>query len=317
MPDELAAFVHEGRDGWLFLTAGSNNVIGQFSETQAMKQRLMDWKALLISRSRRCESLGTSYLHLTVPEKLTVYDHLLRDLEIDQRLSPALRLRQSLIWHPLVRRACLDLVTAFRKRSDSEDLYFRTDSHWSFAGRLVAYQALCEALGAVPREDFPQRPFDEQQFQGDLGGQLDPPQSELARFYALQRDSVRHYASPIVEAREAAGAINTLHVGAHVIYRNASPDADPRRLVLFGDSYSHFAPSMLMIMLAETFREVHFIWSTSIDWAYVERTLPDILVTQIAERFMFQVPDDTFDLDAYVAERFGAELGIGEPVQPD
>jgi hypothetical protein len=309
MPDELAAFIHEGRDGWLFLTAGSNNVIGQFSDTPVMKQRLLDWKALLIARSRRCESLGTTYQHLIVPEKLTVYDHLLEGLKIDQRLSPARRLRQSLIWHPLVRRSCLDLVTAFRERCRSEDLYFRTDSHWSFAGRMVAYRALCEALGATVRDDMPERPFDEQRFQGDLGGQLEPPQSENARFYLLQRDAVRHYASPIVHKREAAGIINTLHVGAHVIYRNASPNADPRRMVVFGDSYAHFAPSMLTIMLAETFREVHFVWSTSIDWRYVERTMPDILVTQIAERFMFQVPDDTFDLDAYVAQRFGAELG--------
>lgn len=308
MPDALAAFIHEGRDGWLFLTAGSNNVIGQFSDTPLMKQRLSNWKALLIARSRRCEGLGTTYRHLIVPEKLTVYDHELRDLEIDQSLSPARRLRQSLAWHPL-RRTCLDLVTAFRERCREEDLYFRTDSHWTFAGRMVAYRVLCQSLAAAPQEDLPERSFEEQIFQGDLGGQMVPPQSEPARFYNLQRDAVRHFASPIVEKREADNAISTLHVGAHVIYRNDAPTADPRRLVLFGDSYSHFAPSMLMIMLAETFREVHFVWSTSIDWRYVERTLPDILVTQIAERFMFQVPDDSFDLEAYVAERFGAELG--------
>lgn len=308
MPDELAAFVHEGRDGWLFLTAGSNNVIGQFSETPLMRQRLKDWKALLVDRYRHCEGLGATYRHLIVPEKLTVYDDRLQGLDIDQRLSPAVRLRRSLAWHPWVRHACLDLVTAFRERSGQEDLYYRTDSHWTFAGRMVAYRVLCRSLGVAPREDLTQRPSHEERLQGDLGGQLDPPQSEIARVYHLQRDAVRSYASPIVEAREAAGLMSTLHVGAHVIYRNPSPQADPRRLVVFGDSYAHFAPVMLTIMLAETFAEVHFVWSASVDWAYVERTLPDILVTQIAERFMFQVPDDTFDLDAYAAERFGGEL---------
>lgn len=309
MPDELAAFVHEGRDGWLFLTAGSNNVIGQFSDTPAMKKRLAGWRALLLARSRRCARLGTTYRHLIVPEKLTVYDDRLQGLDIDQRLSPAVRLRRSLVWHPQLRRACPDLVAAFRARRAGEDLYYRTDSHWSFAGRMVAYRALCASLGVTPREDLAERPSHEERFQGDLGGQLLPPQAETVRVYQLQRDAVRHYASPIVEAREAAGAIGTLHVGAHVIYRNPSPEADPRRIVVFGDSYAHFAPVMLTIMLAETFREVHFVWSTSLDWRYIERTLPDILVTQIAERFMFQVPDDTFDLDAYVADRFGAELG--------
>ena len=78
--------------------------------------------------------------------------------------------------------------------------------------------------------------------------------------------------------------------------------------MLFGDSYAHFTPIMLTIMLAETFREVHFVWSASIDWGYVERARPDLVIVEIAERFMLRVPDDTFDLEAHAAERFGDEL---------
>jgi hypothetical protein len=123
----------------------------------------------------------------------------------------------------------------------------------------------------------------------------------------MQQDAVRTYGSPIVEAREKAGLLHTLHVGAHVVYGNAKA-TDPRRLALFGDSFSHIMPYMLTIMLAETFREVHFIWSTSLDWPYIERVRPDIVLTEVAERFMTQLPDDTFSVERYAQDRFGTEL---------
>ena len=303
-----AAFIHEGRDGWLFLTAGSNNVIGQFRRSKRIRAALRDWTRIVVARHARCRRLGIGYLHVVVPEKLTIYDHKLDGLKVAVRLSPALRLRRGLIWHPRVRRACLDLVGLFRTHRDAEDLFFRTDSHWSLAGCRLAYRAVCAAWGARPVEDFSDRPFHDRVHAGDLGQRFDPPRSEPARHHALQRDASRIYASPIVRAREAAGVPETLHVGAHVIYRNEKPEADPRRLVLFGDSYAHFAPIMLTILLAETFREVHFLWSASIDWAYVERVRPDLVLTQVAERFMYRAPDDAFDIEAYAAERYGEEL---------
>ena len=305
--------VHVGRDGWLFLTAGSNNVVGQFSRSPFMARRLTEWKRLLVARTRRGRALGTGYLHVIVPEKLTVYDHKLDGLKVAVRLSPATRLRRSLFWHRAARRACLDLVGAFREQRDAQDLFYRTDSHWNFFGCQLAYRTICAAVGARPCADFEARSHSDIARTGDLGEKLDPPVSEVTPVYALQRDAVRAYASPIVRAREAAGEAHKLHVGAHVIYRNESEAADPRRIVLFGDSYAHFAPIMLTIMLAETFREVHFIWSSAIDWGYVARTKPDWVIAQVAERFLFRVPDDAFDLDRYAAERFGAELA-GAPV---
>jgi alginate O-acetyltransferase complex protein AlgJ len=115
------------------------------------------------------------------------------------------------------------------------------------------------------------------------------------------RDAERVYASPIIARLEAQGEGAAMRRGARVIYRNASPDADPRRLVLFGDSYANFvteaASGVLTPMLAETFREFHFVWSSSVDWAYVERVRPDILVTEISERFMARVPVDGLAVD--------------------
>lgn len=301
-------YIHEGKDGWLFVISGTNNPFMQYKRTMKMRKVLRSWKHLIRERYKRSGKMGIRYVHVVVPEKLTVYDSKLRDLTIDTNLSPALRLRRSLWFHPNVRHACLDLVRPFRAVRDARQIYFKTDSHWTFEGRLVAYRIICEALGAAPRADFEERPAAERAVAGDLGMALRPPRREKARFRQLQRDAVRSYASPIVLAREAGGRALDLHVGANVVYRNESAQADGRTLVLFGDSYSAWDASMLTIMLAETFREVHFVWSASVDWSYVERVKPDILMTEIAERFMWKEQRDTLDLDAYVRERYGGEL---------
>ncbi|MFD0937781.1 hypothetical protein ACFQ12_21690, partial [Methylobacterium trifolii] len=125
------------------------------------------------------------------------------------------------------------------------------------------------------------------------------------------RDAVRVETGPLLAAYEAAGRARDLHVGAHAVYRNASPAADPRRVVLFGDSYAHFAPILLTGLLAESFSEVHFVWSSSFDWGYVERVAPDILLFELAERFLARLPADDFDVAA------GRRVGQAQAQGPD
>ncbi|MDP4024480.1 hypothetical protein Q8W71_17785 [Methylobacterium sp. NEAU 140] len=320
MDQASADHIHVGHDGWLFLISGSNNVVDQFNKSDYMTFQVESWRKIILRRRHRLARMGIVYRHVVVPEKLTIYEDRLDGISIEVALSPARRLprmfpRRPRRWHhvggPLdalrLRRTCVDLIEPMRAQRAGADLYFRTDSHWNLAGCLIGYRAVCRAFGARPRDDFDRRPSLIVEHAGDLGSALDPPRTETARVHALQRDAARSYASPIVLTRERAGLSHTLHVGAHVIYANAQA-SDPRVLVLFGDSYAHFAPSALTIMLAETFREVHFIWSTSVDWAYVERVKPDLVLTEIAERFMFRTPDDRFDLERYAAERFGDEI---------
>lgn len=300
--------VHVGSDGWLFLIRGSNDVAGQFRLSLASYRRLRRWKRLVLSRIGRCDRLGCRFVQVFVPEKLSIYDHKLAGLPFRADRSPALRLRRSLSRHPRALAAFPDLVGLFRRHRDAADLYLRTDSHWSFVGSNLAYRAICAACAAAPRDDLAERPFRLVEQSGDLGRKLDPPHTERVRVHAVRRDAARVFASPIIRLREAAGAADTVHVGTHVIYRNEAAGADPRRMVLFGDSFAHFQPIMLTIMLAETFREVHFVWSSSIDWGFVERIGPEIVVSEIAERFMAFVPRDDFDLEAYAEERYGTEL---------
>lgn len=130
----------------------------------------------------------------------------------------------------------------------------------------------------------------------DLGEKLsERPRERLERFMLL-RDAKRVEVGPLLAAYEAQGRDREAHVGAHVVFRNETEGADPRRLVLFGDSCAHFDPFLLTGLLAESFREVHFVWSASLDWGYIERVRPDILLFELAERFLARLPRDDFDV---------------------
>jgi hypothetical protein len=56
-------------------------------------------------------------------------------------------------------------------------------------------------------------------------------------------------------------------------------------------------------MLAETAREVEFIWSSNFDWGYIKRSKPDIVVYELVERFMTIVANDKLNLRWTVARQ--------------
>ncbi len=65
---------HIGRDGWLFLTVGTNRAADLYANTPEVWRMLRGWRRLLLTRAAKAERLGTRYLHLSSPEKLSVYD---------------------------------------------------------------------------------------------------------------------------------------------------------------------------------------------------------------------------------------------------
>ncbi len=297
--------VHVGEDGWLFLTGGTNAVLAQYGQPGFARSKLWRWRRILEARTFRLARLGIRYAHLVAPEKLAIYHHTAGDLAIDPDRSPGLRLERWLSLS-LGRRAWIDLVRPFRARARGDDLYRRTDSHWSFEGGLLAYREICARLGVAPRDDIAaRRTGAAMEFSGDLGTKFTPHRTELAETCLFESAAQRVYANELVTTFEAMGRGRDAHIGAHVIFRNPSPRADPRRLVLFGDSYAHHTPNSctgtLTPLLADTFAEVHMLWSTSIDWSYVARVRPDFVVSQIAERFMVDVPQTGFNIEKLAA----------------
>ena len=89
------------------------------------------------------------------------------------------------------------------------------------------------------------------------------------------------------------------------MYRNENAP-NSQKVALFGDSYCGVDQSLLTGLVAQTFREVHFFWSNSIDYGYITETKPDIVLSELAERFVKRVPDDKRDLRPFAVTRHAA-----------
>ncbi|MBD8909717.1 hypothetical protein MZTS_24310, partial [Methylorubrum zatmanii] len=104
MSDTATDHIHVGKDGWLFVVAGSNNVIAQFNESGFMAHQTELWRQLIAARAERARGLGIAYRHVVVPEKLCIYENFVDGIAVDHRLSPARRLIRGLPRrHPLAR----------------------------------------------------------------------------------------------------------------------------------------------------------------------------------------------------------------------
>ncbi|UMY17176.1 hypothetical protein MMB17_21435 [Methylobacterium organophilum] len=317
-PLEAHPDVHAGRDGWLFLTGGSNRVLEQFGPDGFPRARLWEWRRRLVERVRLCAALGIRYAHAVAPEKLTVLPELTAGLPYDPRRAPVRRLARWLHLSP-ARGAWIDLLGALRAARSGPDLYLRTDTHWTFAGCEVAYEAILRHLGVPPRRDIARRRIPESvpHFAGDLGSKFSRPRAETALGTRFVSQARRVHANAFLLGFEASGAVRDAHLGALAVFRNEDPAADPRRLVLFGDSYcQHSAMSPVATLtpfLADSFREVHFLWSPSIDWDYVRAVRPDFVIGEIAERFMIEVPPRNAPIErlAAMAAARKAEEGAG------
>lgn len=293
MAETDGTHVHVGRDGWLFLTGGSNRVMDRYRSALAQWWLLRGWSRLIAARASRAERLGIRTLHVIVPEKLSVYDHKTDGLGYRPENASTRQLARRLARHP----AYLDLLAPLRAARDGDaPLFLRTDTHWTLEGCLLAFREIMRALGATPPADIAARPRVIRDEVMDLGSKLPDLPVERVERMAILRDSVRSETGPLLASYESSGRAAELHSGAHAVYRNEAAHADPRRLVLFGDSCAHFAPFMLTGLLAESFREVHFVWSSSLDWHYIEAVKPDILLFELAERFLARLPDDRYDV---------------------
>ena len=291
-----------GLEGWLYWVGRAREVETFYGNTATSRRVLARWSWLIDRRARRLDKLGITHLHTVVPDKLAVYPDLLGRPFPGVEDPPGVRLARMLARRnpaPMV-----DLLTPLREARYDEPVYLRTDTHWTYRGYLIAYRALCEALAAPVAEHVFAGTRMQERFTFDLGEKLKPTVDEEYVAYDFPRRAERIDANALVRIRESGRAVRPrgLFVGSRVVLRN--PQApDPRRLVLFGDSYIYSPGARLTAMLAETFSEVHAIWSANIDWTYVEAVHPDVLIFEIAERFLRQVPSDRIRIDAFAEAR--------------
>ncbi len=195
------------------------------------------------------------------------------------------------------------------KRFDGELLYWRTDSHWSSYGAYQVYLEACNILKISPVVSIQKFSAQELFVLWDLGAKLDPPVKERSKVVSIQRNAKLEFQNELVKFKEEHDNKNeaTLHVGSRVIFKNPAAE-HKQKLILFGDSFAEYRPYYLTAMFAETFSEVHFVWHSSLDYKYIDLISPDIVISELAERFVTRLPTDTVDIDKFASDKLDSFL---------
>lgn len=292
--------IYVGSDGWLFLADGSNDVRKLYTDPSYLSDIVVQrWQQRLLDRYQRLLNQKITYLHVWVPEKLSVYrEHILDDFPLLDH-SPSHRIAS-----PELGGFVLDLVPTFTEAKRQSQLYWKTDTHWTFAGAFTAYLEICKALYASADLDLSTRPIHYIELNLDLGSKLTPPVKEIWGSAQVLHKSKVVFKNEMVRFLELLNNRfqGNMHTGTSIRYENPTP-RDPRRVLIFGDSYSEYRPHLLSGLLAETFRSVQFVWSASIDYSLISAFKPDVVLTEMAERFITRAPEDDLDLTNLVHER--------------
>ena len=308
-------YLHIGQNGELFFAGLHQRLIQAYRYTATSLTNAWLWQSAIRKRADHAEGCGATFTLMIVPEKLTIYPDRVAAPALTSAAAPSLLVQRALRLFD-ARPLALDLVAPFRNARDATAIYPETDSHWTHAGAHLAYHALCTRFQTTPNPHLVEgRVVNAEPFSGDLGRVIEPARFETVVVRDLTRDATRVHTNEPLRQFEERGQALGIGEGSNVVYRNAAAHADPRKLVIFGDSYCHHNPGlrsgMLTQMLAETFREVHFIWNKSYDPHYVERVGADLVLCEIAERYLFKLPSPTFSQSALDARADDPTTAIG------
>jgi hypothetical protein len=295
-----------GKDGWLFLSSGSNNVLDQHTGRRRMPQQDIDaWHAALADRVAWAADRGVAYRAIVVPDSQAVYRDKLPDdvaaqlIPHEQRPVPAMIASLP----PDVRAALLYPLDELIAASARDETFQRGDTHWTEYGSWVVYGALADSLAGIPIDWITEDRigFHAASEWGDLASKLDPPQMTLC----LRAELAGADAHCVYD--------NKVRNNGHLrVYRRTCPAATTRCLV-FADSFARNIERVLVNTFAETIL-VHS--SRRFDYRFAEAIAPDLVLTLGVERFAIEPPQDRTGpaLSAVIAAKqaSGATTGPAE-----
>lgn len=273
-----------GRQGFLFLRTGSNDLLAQYvsaqapNEPEAQDPRARQWAQLVADRRSTTESYGAGFLQIVTPDKLSMLG----------RLSPlgtvgATRLARGLDRELGESPWYLNGTRIAGRLSSPDEAWSRVDTHLAPRGA----HALCTL--AVQRltggsDILDSVPFDSVlRIEGDLGRRFfsvplleDLPAPDPGLF-------LNHEAAPAPQTN--LGPENNPQTGSVRRWTRRSAPINAK-LLCFGTSTfgNGDTSTRLSWWLSRLFTEYTFKWTTGFDEELVRRIEPDFVICETVDR---------------------------------
>jgi hypothetical protein len=274
-----------GSDGWLFYT--DHKLMEQHTGANVFTTaELENWVARVEAMRNWLERRGIAFYVLVVPDKNSVYPEKLPQYPrppgaVTRFDQLAERLRGSNLAFIDPRAALL------AAKATGQDVYTPGDTHWTELGAFITYRLLMERIHArfpgveaLTLNDF-------------KAGRGVPMASDLARLLALEGEipyTVERL-TPLKPSHQVKPMAVTMRPGWPWPLNEMKNDLDGRpRLLVFGDSFTSYV--LGPYFLYETFRDPVYTNHNggTFNLALVDEFKPDIVLMQVAERYLYLVP---------------------------
>jgi alginate O-acetyltransferase complex protein AlgJ len=272
-----------GRDGWFFF--GHERTVAQARGLGGLSNAQLDqWVGGLEIRHEWLRDRGIAYLLVLVPNKHTVYaEYLPRSIPRTHDVSALDQLTARLSLDSDV--PVLDLRPALERAGRTRRTYHKTDTHWNGYGAYVGYAAILRGASELLPEFAPLEPVPVRRLDRTTPGHGLPRIVGLSRAYPeLSYDLlVKHPRAAIPRTRRAAHA---QRAERRLPFALGTGDELQPAAVVFRDSFAN----ALIPYLSESFRRVVYVWERDIDVKVIDIEKPDIVIQEIAERFLGSTP---------------------------
>ena len=272
-----------GRDGFLYYAYEPERLMEQHTgEDVFTPKALDDWVASIAANQAWLAARGIAYYVVVAPDKSTIYPEDLPDYpplphgttRLDQVVA-AVAGRDDI--------ALIDPRAAIAAEKMQHQMYTHADSHWGPRAAFVAYSQLMDRI----RRRFPDAmPVT----LGDYEITSAPFRGDLAYLLNLYNDLI--YPEDVFTFRGSSHVLGTTTLAPEPGWGWPVKDVHTDRttapkILVQGDSFLDYV--MGPLFLYDTFRDPVFTHhnGTPLDKPLIEREHPDIVILELAERYLF------------------------------
>ncbi|MBP0439571.1 hypothetical protein [Tianweitania sediminis] len=266
-----------GREGYIYLTEGSNNVLSRYQRDKNSTEELCaQWSSLLLERVKRHDASGRTYLQFIVPEKISSLPE----------------------YFPTAIQTPTDLLSQIEATFEKKDYYFsvlslfrahgsrcvpRLDSHQSTYGSYLIARHVAQLFGISALDDVP---FNDTEIRsGDLAQRM--LGTPLYEALSAPSDDTNPALSLRPREIEVIEPPRGGHLGTRCIWQTDGAPIQKKAVAFANSCFHKGGRPLLSWWFSRLFEEFHFVWSNEVDDSYAESVNADVVIGQTMERFMF------------------------------
>nr|WP_281415038.1 hypothetical protein [Fusibacter paucivorans] len=272
-----------GKNGWMFYTPDNNIKIasGTYPLSGDLLKEIVD-KQIIIRDKLKAQ--GIDYIFVIAPSKAGIYPEMITsgNYSVGKTVGD--------IFSDAMETAGINVINLrepLLTGKKEEQVYFKTDTHWNEVGAYFGYNYLLNRLtsfGIINSKPIEVEfvPSSRQcEFAAMMGNENFLPSEDYNASVITGAKANSIYSD---ETFDRIMQINQYYNINTPVYMFANSFKDQSNVLLFGDSM--FGMWNMPEMLGESFSQYTYVWSQDITQEYIDAVHPDVVIYEIAERYL-------------------------------